>query len=116
MDRLRGEEQLHYVVTGSLAAERLAAYAPSRLGAVYVEDIGDAATQLGLRQVETGGNVVLAASDYDVVFERPEVVDRLRFTAASQAAVDLLTGPGRNPSEGIALLDWMEANEQHWRR
>jgi hypothetical protein len=116
MDRLREQEQLRYVVTGSLAAERLAAYAPSRLGALYVDDVKEAATQLGLRQVETGANVVLAAGDYDVVFERPEIVDRVRFAAASQVAVDLLTGPGRNPSEGVALLDWMEANEQHWRR
>ncbi len=32
---------------------------------------------------------------------------RLRFGALSQVAVDLLTGPGRNPSEANALLDWM---------
>lgn len=34
----------------------------------------------------------------------------------SQVAVDLLTGPGRNPGEGVALLDWMEAHESQWRR
>lgn len=32
-----------------------------------------------------------------------------------QVAVDLLTGPGRNPSEAVALLDWMAANERAWR-
>lgn len=34
----------------------------------------------------------------------------------SQVAVDLLTGPGRNPAEGQALLDWMEINERAWRK
>jgi hypothetical protein len=36
--------------------------------------------------------------------------------APSQAAVDLLTAPGRGPEEGRALLDWMEKNESDWRR
>ena len=36
--------------------------------------------------------------------------------APSQVAVDLLTGPGRNPAEGQALLDWMENHECTWRK
>jgi hypothetical protein len=40
----------------------------------------------------------------------------VRIAAVSQVAVDLLTGPGRNPSEATALLDWMTANESAWRR
>jgi hypothetical protein len=35
--------------------------------------------------------------------------------APSQAVADLLTGPGRNPSEGEELLDWMRKNEGVWR-
>jgi hypothetical protein len=31
-------------------------------------------------------------------------------------AVDLLSGPGRNPSEANALLEWMAADESRWRR
>jgi hypothetical protein len=33
----------------------------------------------------------------------------------SQVAVDLLTGPGREPSEGEELLLWMKGNEAAWR-
>jgi hypothetical protein len=40
----------------------------------------------------------------------------VRFAALSPVAVDLLTGPARNPSEANALLDWMAANEPAWRR
>lgn len=115
-DRLGGGAQLDYVVTGSLAAEQFAAYAPARLAMLYVRDISSAASVLKLRETTAGANVALAAGNYDVVFERTQVVDGLRFAAVSQVAVDLLTGPGRNPSEATALLDWMERNEPIWRR
>jgi hypothetical protein len=114
--RLSSGAELDYVLTGSLAAEQFAAYAPARLAMLYVRDIVSAAALLELRQTTTGGNVALAVGDYDVVFERTQVVDGLRLAAVSQVAVDLLTGPGRNPSEAVALLGWMEHNEPAWRR
>ena len=114
--RLGAAEELDYVLTGSLAAERVAAYASARLAMLYVRDIAAAAALLELRPTATGANVVLASGEYEVVFERAEVVDGLRLAAVSQVAVDLLTGPGRNPSEAGALLDWMESNEPAWRR
>ncbi len=40
----------------------------------------------------------------------------MTYAALSQVAVDLLTGPGRNPAEGQALLDWMETDERTWRK
>lgn len=115
-DRLAGGTDLDYVLTGSLAAEAFAAYAPARLAMLYVRDIGSAAALLELRPTETGANVALAAGDYDVVFERTQEVAGLRLAAVSQIAVDLLTGPGRNPSEATALMKWMENNESAWRR
>lgn len=114
--RLGASENVDYVLTGSLAAEHLAPYAPARLATLYVRDTTGVAEGLGLREVESGTNVALVSTTYDVVFERSEVVGGLRMAAASQVAVDLLTGPGRNPSEAIALMDWMEANEDAWRR
>ena len=104
-----------YAVTGSLAAARRARYAPARLAAVYVDDLVAAAEHLGLREVDTGANVLLAAPPSDLPFQRTDVVDGVSYAAASQVAVDLLGGPGRNPSEGEALLAWMEANEPDWR-
>jgi hypothetical protein len=50
-----------------------------------------------------------------VAFERPGEAGGLRMAALSPAAVDLSSGPGRNPSEASALLDWMERNESAWR-
>jgi hypothetical protein len=114
--RLVDEPQLEYALTGSLAVQQVAPYAPARLAMLYVRDISEAATVLKLRATTTGANVALAAGDYDVAFERTRLEDGLRVAALSQAAVDLLSGPGRNPSEATALMDWMERNESAWRR
>ena len=35
--------------------------------------------------------------------------------ALSQAAVDLLTGPGRGPAEADELIRWMREHEDAWR-
>ncbi|HUA72138.1 MAG TPA: hypothetical protein VMA96_13685 [Solirubrobacteraceae bacterium] len=118
-NRLVSLENLDYVLTGSLATELVTAYAPyapPRLAMLYVNDIGIAKRELGLREAESGGNVALAATEYDVVFERSETVGKIKMAALSQVAVDLLSGPGRNPTEAVALLDWMEGNERSWRR
>jgi hypothetical protein len=114
--RLASLPDLDYVVTGSLAADRVAAYAPARLATLYVRDPRATAEALDLRPADTGANVALATGNYDVVFDRADTIDGLRVAALSQVAVDLLTGPGRNPSEATALLDWMEADESRWRR
>ncbi len=42
-------------------------------------------------------------------------VVELRLVAPSQLAADLLTGPGREPSEGEELLSWMREHEDAWR-
>lgn len=114
--RLLDVPQLEYALTGSLAVEAVAAYAPARLAMLYVRDIGTAAEVLKLRPATAGANVALVAGNYDVAFDRVRIIDGLRLAALSQVAVDLLSGPGRNPSEAVALLDWMEHNEQAWRR
>ena len=105
--RLLNEPQLEYAITGSLAVEAVAAYAPARLAMLYVRDISTAAEMLKLRPATAGANVALAAGSYDVVFDRVRLVDGLRLAALSQVAVDLLSGPGRNPNEAVSLLDWM---------
>lgn len=114
-EALRSVKDARYVLTGSLAAHPLAPYAPPRLAMIYVDDIPTMAERLGLRGVDKGANVLLAANRDDVAFVRAHSVDGVVSAAPSQIAVDLLTAPGRAPSEGQALLDWMEANEPHWR-
>ena len=102
-------------MTGALGAQRFAPIAPARQAAIYVDDITRAAERLGLRPTDTGANVVLAEPYDPVVFDRSQIRDGLRVVAPSQLAVDLLTGPGRDPSEGNELLDWMGKNENAWR-
>jgi hypothetical protein len=116
IERLRSLAPGSYAVTGTLAAERLAPYAPARAAMIYAESPDEFAESLGLRPVDAGANILIAGASYDVVLERSVVADGVKFVAPSQAAVDLLTGPGRNPSEGAALLDWMENNERAWRQ
>jgi hypothetical protein len=83
---------------------------------IYVDNPKLLVDYAALRQVDTGANVLLATATYDVVFERAEYFDGTMMAAPSQVAVDLLTGPGRSPSEGDALLNWMESHEEKWRR
>jgi hypothetical protein len=115
VDTLRGASDLEYVLTGSLAARNLAPYAPARFSMLYATDVEQTIERLGLRRVDAGANVLVARDREGIGFVRSRLQDGLRVAAPSQVAVDLLTGPGRSPSEGEALLDWMEAHEPEWR-
>ena len=115
LDRL-GEVDLEYAVTGSLAAEQKVRFAPAALASVYVRDIRRAAEALGLRPAPSGGNVVLVAPASEVAFERTWSDGSTTYAALSQVAADLLASPGRAPSEAEALIEWMEENEDAWRR
>lgn len=105
-----------YAVTGSVAAAEWAPYAPARLAMLYSLDIEGSASAWGLRPTNTGANVILARPRYEVVLERTvDRTDGLQLAAPTQIAVDLMTGPGRAPSEAEELVNWMERNEQSWR-
>ena len=67
--------------------------------------------RLDLREIDAGANVVLIEPLDPVAFDRTAERDGLRCVAPSQLAVDLLTGPGREPSQGEQMLKWMEKNE-----
>lgn len=113
-DGLRDAER-PYVISGSPAAARWAPVAEPRLALVYTPDADELGARLGLRDAPTRPNVVLIEPEDDYVFARHVERDGLRVAAPSQVAVDLLAGPGRNPEEGQALIDWMRANETTWR-
>jgi hypothetical protein len=113
-DKLRTLDH-SFVITGSPAANVIAPIAAPRLAALYVKNAKATATQLGLRPAESGANVLLAEPFDAVVFARGFEQDGLSYAAYSQVAVDLLTGPGRWPAEGEAVLEWMQGNEPTWR-
>lgn len=104
-----------YALTGSLAAQELAPIAPARQAALYVNDVQTAAKALGAREADAGANLLIAEPFDPVVFDRTLRKGRLTIATPSQVAADLLTGPGRNPSEGEELLSWMEDNQDAWR-
>lgn len=111
---LRGLKTVH-AITGSLAAARIAPVAPSRLATIYVNDIGDAASILRLRETDAGANVLLIAPRDAFVFERSETKNGLTYAAPSQVAADLLSSPGRGPAEGEELIRWMKSHAEAWR-
>jgi hypothetical protein len=115
VQRKLADAKWQYAITGATAAQRFAPITPTRQIAVYVDDIDGAADRLRLRPAEAGANVVLVEPYDPVVFERTWKHDDIQLVAATQLAADLLTGPGREPSEGNELLSWMRANEGEWR-
>ncbi len=114
LKRLRSAD-CRYAMTGSLGAREFAPVAPARLGMIYVADIAEAESELGLRRVDAGTNVMLLEPYDGVVFEQCAERGGLTVVSAAQLAVDLLTGPGRSPSEGEELLRWMKDNIDAWR-
>ena len=109
------EHDRGYAATGALAAQRFSPVAPTRLAAVYVDDVVGWSERLDLRSADAGSNVWLIEPYDQVVFDRTINRDGLICVNPTQLAVDLLTGPGRDPSEGEELLLWMEGNQDAWR-
>ncbi|MDQ4500748.1 hypothetical protein [Sinomonas sp. ASV322] len=116
LEQVRNSDIDGYALTGSVGAAVWESYAPARSAMVYVSAAERAAKEWGLRPTESGANVLIAKPAYPVVLERTvTALDGLQVAAPTQVAVDLMTGPGRAPSEAEELLEWMERNEQSWR-
>lgn len=114
-ERLRSQKFFRYAATGSMAVPEDARVAPTRLAVLYVSDLDRAATKLKLAETDRGANVWLCEPFDRVVFDRTTVEDGLTRCGLSQVAADLLTGPGRSPEEGEALIRWMLRHEDAWR-
>ncbi len=117
----RESPNFRYAVTGSVAAAQWAPYAPARAAFIYTENAAEAAKKWRLHPVDDStaeaANVILGEPEYPVVFDKTsDVKEGYTIAAIEQVAVDLLSGPGRNPAEGEELLEWMQAHESAWRR
>lgn len=103
------------VITGSFAASRLAPIASPALLLLYCDQPQLLAGELDLLPAEEGANAMILKPFDPVVFDRIRNEEGLRWAAPSQIAVDCLSGNGRMPAEGEALLEWMAAEESSWR-
>ncbi len=108
-------EEPRFALTGSVAAVRLAPVTAPALLLAYSDHPQALAQDLGLLPASEGANVILLEPFDPVVWLRTTSESGLRFVAPAQVAVDCLTGTGRMPAEGDAVLNWMTANEQLWR-
>lgn len=109
------ESSRRTAATGSFAAVRLAAVAGPALLTVYCDDPAALAADLELIPADEGANVALLRPFDPVVWDQMSTADAVTFAAPSQVAVDCLTGNGRMPAEGEAVLGWMLDNEESWR-
>lgn len=108
------------VVTGSVAAATVAPIAVGGQLMLYVEATGpraldDVGNELGLLRSE-GGDVLLLRAGDDVVFDREETNagTGIRHVAFSQLVIDCLSGPGRMPAEGEAVLEYLTGDAAQW--
>ncbi|MBM7414201.1 hypothetical protein JOE30_002461 [Rhodococcus sp. PvP016] len=117
LNRMSQSSILDYAVTGSLAASVWAPYAPTKSVMIYTSTPAHAAHEWGLRASDRGNNVLLVQPAYAVALDRTVPGPAgLRTAAPAQVVVDLMTGPGRAPSEAEELLNWMGQHEHTWRR
>jgi hypothetical protein len=112
--RLREVDDLEYAATGSLAAEPYSNYAPTYSALLYTKDMRGLAARLNLQETDKGADVLLIEPVGDFQMKNSEPVNGIQLVSPTQAAVDLLNGPGRNPEEGKALMSWLESNND-WR-
>jgi hypothetical protein len=122
-ERLRDTAHPALTLTGSFAAEEFVRVAAPNLLTLYVEkDPSDLISELSLLPADQGANVVLMRPYDDSVVARPRrreppgwLPATIKKVACAQLALDCLTGTGRMPAEGEALLKWMGENEAVWR-
>ncbi len=104
-----------YAVTGSFAAVKFAAVAAPALLVAYSSDLESAGIESRLLPSDEGTNVIFLRPYDEVVWDRTRIVNGIRYASVSQVAVDCLTGNGRMPAEGDALMSWMLDNQADWR-
>jgi hypothetical protein len=104
-----------YAITGSFAAAEVAPIAPTRLLQIYVENAEETAAELGLREADSGANVMLVEAETESPFLRSRRKGSLIYASISLVVADLLSSPGRSPAEAEELIAWMKNNEEVWR-
>lgn len=110
-----GATSSRVAVTGSFAAVQMAPIAAPSLLIAYCSDVAAFASECQLLPADRGTDVVALRPFDEVVWERTTRVGGVTYTAASQTAADCMTGNGRMPAEGEAVLSWMQQDDTRWR-
>jgi hypothetical protein len=113
--RRPASRQWQPTVTGSFAAARLAPVAAPALLVLYTANPRELESELELLPADAGADTVLIRPDNDAAFRRARRDGGMAWAAPSQVAIDCLSGNGRMPSEGEALIGWMREDETRWR-
>ncbi|MEU3166126.1 helix-turn-helix domain-containing protein [Streptosporangium sp. NPDC006930] len=104
-------------LTGPLAATGVAPLAIGGQAMLYATE--EATARLvegqGLFPVNQGADVLLLQPPDTSVFSGVRQVDGLPHVALSQLVLDSLSGPGRLPAAGEAVLNYMRDHEENWR-
>lgn len=104
-----------WAVSGSLVASSVAPVAAPEIAVVFTNDAERLASAGRLLPATIGANVIIAEPYDPIVFARGTTIrGPVPAVSIAQAAIDLLTGPGRMPQEGEALLAWMRRNTAGW--
>ncbi len=101
-------------VTGSFAAVRTRAVTVPSLLTIYSLQANKLAEHLDLIEVDEGMDVVTIPPRNEFLFIGSKLDDGVRYVAATQAVIDCLSGPGRMPAEGEALLEWLQQDAPNW--
>ena len=117
LDGLANQTNERLAVTGSFAAVEIAPIAAPALLVLYTMSLNkdQLAKSLGVLPTSEGGDVALIRPENPNVFINLLEQKTVPRVATSQVAIDSLSGNGRMPSEGEALIEWMAANEEQWR-
>lgn len=106
-----------YAITGSLGAAMFSPIAATEMVMAYCDEPAALAEKLEVLPADAGADVILLEPFDPVVWERTVTKQaNLRFAAPSQVAVDCLTGNGRMPAEGEAVIEALgEREDDSWR-
>lgn len=124
LERIDSDRELRdrVAVTGAHAARTFMPVVAGGQLMLYVrdEDTGvprDVASALGLLPADEDAEVVLLRAPDPVVFDRTNlrIDEGVRHVALSQIVLDCLSGPGRLPAAGEAVLAGMRSTETAWR-
>jgi hypothetical protein len=113
---VKDEARPDVVVTGSFAASRIGQVAAPVQLVLYAGEPDEMRSFGRLLPTDRGADVVLLHPEDAAQLRATRIVDGLQHVGLSQLVLDCLSGNGRLPEEGQAVVAWMRENESGWRR